>query len=331
MIASAEEIAFVGLSYSSDTQPGISRRRSGKGFSYRDASGKLITNPKVLQRIRSLAIPPAYEKVWICADENGHLQAAGIDARGRKQYRYHPRFREFEDENKFHRMREFGLQLPSIREQVDRDLGAPGVPKRKVLAAVVYLLEHSLIRVGNKGYARDNKSFGLTTLRNRHVTVSGQAIKFRFLGKSNISHEIEIHDARLARVIKKIQHLPGQNLFQYSGEDGEVMSISSQDVNAYLQELACKEITSKDFRTWHGSVLALSELIGVEVPASEREQRKVIATTAKAVSNFLGNTPAVCRKCYIHPAVFEAYLESKLLALRSDVDFEQVFLRLLKG
>lgn len=331
MIASAEEIACVGLSYSSDAQPGISRRRSGKGFSYRDARGDLVTDPKVLQRIRSLAIPPAYEKVWICTDESGHLQATGIDARGRKQYRYHPRFREFEDENKFHRMREFGRQLPSIRATVDHDLSAPGIPKRKVLAAVVYLLEHSLIRVGNKGYARDNKSFGLTTLRNRHVTVSGQAIKFRFLGKSNISHEIEIHDARLARVIKKIQHLPGQNLFQYMGEDGEVMSISSQDVNAYLQELACKEITSKDFRTWHGSVLALSELVGVEVPGSEREQRKVITATAKAVSNFLGNTPAVCRKCYIHPAVFEAYLESKLLALRSDVDFEQVFLRLLKG
>lgn len=302
-----EAAVDAGLNYVSDSIPGITRKRSGAGFSYRNPDGSLVKDPKVLDRIRKLAIPPAYQNVWICPDPNGHLQATGIDARGRKQYRYHAQFRESRDSDKFRRMIQFGEALSRIRSQVDADLALRGFPKRKVLAVVVYLLERSLIRVGNPEYAKENKSFGLTTMRNRHVRIEGSKIHFNFLGKSKIKHDIEIHDRRLARVIKKLQELPGQELFQYIDDDGSRASISSADVNAYLHEVAGEHFTAKDFRTWWGTLLALIELSFEEAPTTKMGTKRSITRVMTAVSKQLGNTPSICRKCYVHPAIVHSF------------------------
>jgi DNA topoisomerase I len=301
-----------GLHYVTDSFPGISRQRVASGFSYWNADGSRVTDPHELDRIQKLAIPPAYRNVWICPDPEGHLQATGIDARGRKQYRYHARFREVRDEDKFKRMVAFGTAIRTIRAHVTRDLAKKGLPKRKVVAVVVYLLEKSLIRVGNHEYAEANQSFGLTTMLTRHVKVRGQKIEFNFLGKSKVRHRIEIHDPRLARVIRRIQDLPGQELFHYLGENGEAVCISSADVNAYLHEAGGERFTAKDFRTWWGSLLALIELTQVERPASQAASKRAISTVMKAVAKQLGNTPAICRKSYVHPAVIRAYQDGAL-------------------
>jgi DNA topoisomerase I len=311
-----ETAADAGLRYVTDTWPGITRVRSEEGFSYFAPDGSEVTDSETLDRIRKLAVPPAYEHVWICPDPNGHLQATGFDARGRKQYRYHPRFREVRDENKFKRMLAFGKALKSIRAQVDKDLARPGLTKRKVVAVVVYLLEKSLIRVGNHEYAEANQSFGLTTMQTRHVKVQGHKIEFNFLGKSKVRHRIEIHDQRLARVIKRIQDLPGQELFQYLDDVGQPSSISSADVNAYLHEVAGEHFTAKDFRTWWGSLLALIELSFVDPPQSKAATKRLVTGVMKSVSKQLGNTPAICRKSYVHPAIVSAFSEGCLPATR---------------
>lgn len=309
---------IAGLHYVTDTIPGISRKAHKDDFQYFDPKGKLIEDPAVVQRIRSLAIPPAYQRVWISPDRNGHLQATGYDARGRKQYRYHPRFREVRDEAKYGRMIAFGEALPKIREKIDADLARPGLDREKVLAAVVYLLEKSLIRVGNEEYAKENKSFGLTTMKTRHVRVEGSKIEFNFLGKSKVKHRIALSDRRLARVVKKIQDLPGQELFQYLDDDGNRHSITSSDVNSYLDAMTDEHFTAKDFRTWAGTVLALTELAALEPAETKVAAKRGVTTVLKVVAHQLGNTPAVCRKCYVHPFVLEAYTSGKLRDLLAD-------------
>jgi DNA topoisomerase I len=309
IVEAAEE---AGLVYVDDDMPGITRRRAGKGFAYAHPDGRPVKDEKTLKRIRSLVIPPAYRDIWICPLENGHLQATGIDDRGRKQYRYHPRFREVREADKYERLIDFGNALPKIRERVDHDLALPGLPREKVLAAIVYLLEKSLIRVGNEEYAKENGSFGLTTMRMRHVKVQGANIHFHFLGKSKIKHDIEIHDRRLARAVAKIQELPGQHLFQYLNEDGEVHAVTSADVNAYLKEISGHDFTAKDFRTWAGTVLALTELGSMDPPKTAKELKSSAASVIKVVAKQLGNTPAVCRKCYVHPGVMRSFLDGSL-------------------
>jgi DNA topoisomerase-1 len=313
--AIVEAAEDAGLHYVSDSMPGITRHRAGNSFSYRNPDGSPVADPHEIDRINKLAIPPAYEHVWICPDSNGHLQATGIDARGRKQYRYHHRFREVQDEHKFKRMLAFGQRLAAMRERVDANLAERKLSKQKVLAAVVYLLEKSLIRVGNEEYAKENKSFGLTTLRNRHVKIEGSRIEFNFLGKSKIQHRIEIQDRRLARVIRKLQDLPGQELFQYVDDDGQICSVTSADVNAYLQEISGERFTAKDFRTWWGTLLALIELGNQDPPTTKMGSKRAITRVMSTVSKQLGNTAAICRKCYVHPVVIKAFEEGALAAL----------------
>ncbi|MDP9122951.1 MAG: DNA topoisomerase IB [Acidobacteriota bacterium] len=303
-----------GLRYVTDDAPGIRRRRSGKGFTYLDPQGKVIRDPRERRRIDTLAIPPAWTGVWICPRSNGHLQATGRDARGRKQHRYHPDWRAVRDQTKFSRMVAFGEALPGIRGRVEADLRRPGLPREKVLAAVVRLLETTLIRIGNKEYAKQNRSFGLTTLRNRHVDISGAKVRFEFRGKSGKEHSVEIQDRRLARVIKQCRDLPGHELFQYLDEEGARQTISSDDVNEYLREATGEEFSAKDFRTWGGTVLALAALAEAECGDSEREAQKAVVEAVKRVSQELGNRPAVCRKYYVHPAVIEAFLSGRLPA-----------------
>ncbi|HYD99117.1 MAG TPA: DNA topoisomerase IB [Alphaproteobacteria bacterium] len=295
------------LRFSSDAEPGLTRRRSGKGFCYRDAEGRPVRDPAVLARIRSLAIPPGWTAVWICADPLGHLQAAGRDERGRKQYRYHPRFRALRDEAKYSRLSAFGRALPGIRERVEADLRRPGLPREKVLATIVKLLEVAHIRIGNREYARTNKSFGLTTLRDRHVAVDGAEMTFSFRGKAGVKARICLRDRRLARIVRACQDLPGQELFQYVAEDGTRQSVGSGDVNAYIRAVAGADFSAKDFRTWAGTVLCLEALCGAEPPASEAAAKRAIAEAVRGAAARLGNTPAVCRSCYVHPVVFEAY------------------------
>jgi DNA topoisomerase-1 len=305
------------LRYVTDDKPGISRLRRGAAFQYIDPSGKVIRDAGELQRIKSLAIPPAWREVWICPIRNGHLQATGRDAKGRKQHRYHPRWREVRDENKYGRILAFAKALPLIRQRVDRDLRLPGLPRDKVLAAVVRLLETSHIRVGNEEYARENKSFGLATLRNRHVNVSGSTISFEFRGKSGVEHALDINDRRLAKIIKRCQDLPGYELFQYIDDDGERRTIDSSDVNEYIRQIAGEEFSTKDFRTWAGTVLAARALQEFQNAASESENKRNIVQAIESVAKKLGNTKAVCRKCYIHPAVIQSYTDGSLFrALR---------------
>lgn len=309
----AEAAVAAGLRYVNDANPGITRERAGKGFLYRYATGDAVKDEEVLKRIKSLVIPPAWTDVWICPDPCGHLQATGRDQRGRKQHRYHSKWRETRDETKFARMIAFGKALPAIRKHIQRDMELPGLSRRKVLATVVRLLEVSLIRVGNDEYARQNDSFGLTTLRNTHVSVRGDKARFRFRGKSGKWHEVDVRDQRLAKVIKKCQDLPGQELFEYYDEEGRRQDVKSTDVNEYLREITGQDFTAKDFRTWAGTVLAAVALKESKVLETKAEIRKNLVRAVESVAEKLGNTPAVCRKCYIHPEVIGAYLDGSLV------------------
>lgn len=313
-----------GLRYVSDTRPGLGRvAQEGGGFRYLDADGKRVDDEATLARIKSLAIPPAWTDVWICAQANGHLQATGRDARGRKQYRYHPRWRSVRDEVKYERMIAFGRALPGIRKAVDVALGLPGLPREKVLATIVYLLEATMMRIGNEEYAKENKSFGLTTLRNRHVRVDGKAVDFHFRGKSGVWHDVKVADRRLARIIGRMRDLPGQELFQYVDDDGNRHSIDSADVNDYLRTITGEDYTAKDFRTWSGTVLAALALQEFEKFDSETQAKKNVVRAIESVAKKLGNTPSVCRKCYVHPAVVEAYMDgAELAALRTRAEEE---------
>ena len=306
-----ESARAAGLRYVADSRPGIARVRNGAGFRYRGADGRAIRDAAALARIRSLAIPPAWREVWICPSAEGHLQATGRDAKGRKQYRYHARWREIRDETKYGRMAAFARALPRIRSRVRRDLARPGLPRDKALATVVRLLETTFIRVGNDEYARENASFGLTTLRAHQVRVRGARLRFRFRGKSGVEHRIELADRQLAAIVRRMQDLPGEELLCYVGDDGVARTIESDDVNRYLKECAGEEFTSKDFRTWAGTLLAARALRGREA-SSVGEARRELAQAVAQVARRLGNTPAVCRKCYIHPAIIEAYLEGSL-------------------
>ena len=310
-VASAKS---AGLRYVSDATPGITRRRTGKSFAYFDPKGKRVRDPDTLLRIRELVIPPAWEHVWICPDAWGHIQAVGRDQRGRKQYRYHPKWREVRDETKYGKMIAFVQALPAIRARVRRDMAKPGLSREKVLATVVRLLETTFIRVGNDEYAATNNSFGLTTLQDRHAKVKGSEIHFRFKGKSGVAHEICLEDPRLARVVRHCQDLPGAELLQYEDDDGTVRDIGSGDVNEYLREISGGQaFTAKDFRTWAGTVLAAQALQEFEAVDSQAKLKKNIVAAVEAVAKQLGNTRAVCRKCYIHPAVLDSYLDGSML------------------
>ncbi|HEY7968983.1 MAG TPA: hypothetical protein VID95_03245, partial [Candidatus Limnocylindrales bacterium] len=303
--------ATAGLRHSSDDRPGITRRRAGRGFTYRDAGGSRVRDPETLARIRRIAIPPAWTHVWICPAPNGHLQATGRDARGRKQYRYHARYRARRDTAKFERLIAFARALPAIREQVDHDLARPGLPREKVLAAVVRLLELTLIRVGNDEYARLNRSFGLTTLQDRHAVIDGSEIRFRFRGKSGRQQEVGLRDRRLATVVRRCRDLPGRELFQYVDADGEPRDVASDDVNAYLDAIA-PGFTAKDFRTWAGTVLAYRALRALGKGSTDREKQRNVAEAIRAAADNLGNTAAVARQAYVHPAVVDAYLDGRI-------------------
>jgi DNA topoisomerase-1 len=305
----------------SDRRRGITRHRAGDAFVYRHSDGSPVHDLEALERIRKLAIPPAWEEVWICPEANGHIQAVGRDARGRKQYRYHARWRAVRDEAKFERMVGFARKLPLIRARVARDIARPGLPREKVLATVVRLLEQTLIRVGNDEYAKANGSYGLTTLRNRHARVDGGKVVFNFKGKSGIKHRIDLEDVRLAAIVKQCQELPGQELFSYVGEDGEVRSIGSADVNDYLREIAGEDVTAKDFRTWAATTLAATALARFEDAATKRAEKATLRLAIETVADILGNTAAVCRKCYVHPAVVDGYVTRRLKpAMRASSD-----------
>jgi DNA topoisomerase I len=308
LVDSLEAAEDAGLRYVSDEQPGFSRRRKGDEFEYFDTNGKPIRDEQRLLRIKRLAIPPAWSDVWICPSPNGHIQAIGRDARRRKQYRYHERWREIRDENKYDRLVNFGKALPKIRRRLKKDLALSGLPREKVLATIVQLLERSFIRVGNEEYARENKSFGLTTMQDRHVDVKGSKLRFRFRGKSGRQHEVDVTDRRIARIVCKLQDLPGQSLFQYLDDEGNVRDITSQDVNEYLREITGEDFTAKDFRTWAGTVLAAIALSAAGEFETTKQAKANIKKAIEAVAKMLGNTPTICRQCYIHPFVLEAYL-----------------------
>jgi DNA topoisomerase-1 len=301
------------LVYFSDSQSGIRRKRSRGGFRYLDPNGKPLHDPASLERIHRLAIPPAWTDVWICPREDGHLQATGYDARHRKQYRYHRRWREVRDRAKYEHTIAFAEALPRIRDQVEADLALPGLPHQKVIAAVVKLLEATLIRVGNERYTRENNSFGLTTLRDRHVKVDGTNLRFHFRGKSGKEHNASLRDRRLARIVKQCQELSGQELFQYVDECGAHQSLSSADVNAYLKQAGGADFTAKDYRTWAGTVLMAMALEEYESFASPSEAKRNLSQAVEAVARSLGNTPTICRQCYIHPDIVEDYLEGMLV------------------
>jgi DNA topoisomerase-1 len=318
-----ESAKAAGLRYVTDATPGIRRKRQGKGFRYVGPDGHPMRDPEVMRRIKSLAIPPAWTNVWICANPNGHLQATGRDARGRKQSRYHPRWREVRDETKYHRMLLFGAALPAIRKRVEQDLSLPGLPREKVLAAIVRLLETTFIRVGNQEYAKENGSYGLTTLRNKHVSVKGATVTFDFKGKSGVEHTIDLRDRRLAAIIKRCQDLPGYELFQYIDPDGTKHSVDASDVNDYLRQITNEDFTAKDFRTWAGTVLACAMLKGFEPAETQTQAKKNVVEAIKRVATRLGNTPSVCRKCYVHPAVLESYMGGALVqAAKQEVTHE---------
>jgi DNA topoisomerase-1 len=310
--ASAEAIAeSEELRYSSDVEPGIRRRRAGTGFFYVHPDGRRVSDAATLARIRKLAVPPAYRDVWICADQRGHIQATGIDARGRKQYRYHERWRSVRDAHKFERMMAFGKALPRIHRRIARDLKLPGMPREKILATVVRLLETTLIRVGNDEYARTNKSYGLTTMRTRHVAVKGDTVRFSFRGKHGIKHEVKVEDPRVAKILKRCVELPGQELFEYVEPDGTVRDVSSSDVNDYLKEIAGEAFTAKDFRTWYATASALEALAG-QTFSTARESKEQLKVALGAVADRLGNTVTMCRKCYVNPVVVDAFLAGEL-------------------
>jgi DNA topoisomerase-1 len=303
-----------GLRYVSDSRPGIVRRRIKSGsFRYFGATGQPVRDREQLERIRRLAIPPAWQDVWICPDASGHLQATGRDARGRKQYRYHTDWRSIRDQNKYDRVIAFGRALPKIRRRVARDLARRGLPREKVLATIVRLLEVTLIRVGNDEYARDNKSYGLTTLQNRHAVIRAGTITFKFRGKSGRKHVLDVRSRALARIVKRCRDLPGYELFQYLDESGAPIDVTSSEVNAYLREISGSDFSAKDFRTWAGTVLAARALQEFEKFASPTEAKRNILLAIEAVARMLGNTPAICRRCYVHPVVLDSYLDGTLV------------------
>ena len=320
----AREIARAsGLRYTTDTRPGFTRHRSGKAFTYRDRDGNTIADEETLDRIRKIAIPPAWTDVWISPWPNGHLQATGRDARGRKQYRYHARWRERRGAENFARMIAFAKALPRIRRRAERDLAKRGLPREKVLGAVIRLLELTLIRVGNDEYARLNKSFGLTTLRARHAKISGSEVQFRFRGKAGIIHEVGLRDRRLASIVRKCQELPGQELFQYVDDDGVVRDVTSDDVNEYIRDISGGDFTAKDFRTWAGTLLAYRALRALQPEDNGAPAKKNVVEAMKMTAERLGNTPAVARGSYVHPAVLEAYREGNLGGALVDAAEEQ--------
>ncbi|MGO1069798.1 DNA topoisomerase IB [Lysobacter sp. CA199] len=332
-----------GLRYVNDGEPGLRRLRAGRGFAYRDARGRAVRAAKTLQRVRALAIPPAYTEVWICADARGHLQATGRDARGRKQYRYHRQWRSIRDEGKFERVIGFGQALPGLRRRVRRDLKRPGFPREKVLATVVAVMAETLLRIGNDEYARSNRSFGLTTLRNRHVEfLRGGRARFRFRGKGGQAQQVELDNARLTRLVRACQQLPGQALFQYRDDDGRVQPVDSGAVNEYLHEAMGADFTAKDFRTWGGTLAAFRRLAALPLPAparngapSERALTLVQNAVIGEVAQALRNTPAVCRKAYIDPAVFTGWRDGRLVRHARDasgeLQWERAVLRFLRA
>jgi len=302
-----------GLRYVADTRPGIRREMGTLGFKYIGVNGRVIRNKAEITRINKLAIPPAWTGVWICPDPRGHIQATGRDAKGRKQYRYHPEWRICRDETKYDRMIAFADALPKIRRRTNADLAKPGLSRERVLATVVQLLEKSLIRVGNDEYAKKNRSFGLTTMRNKHVEVKGSTVKFEFKGKSGVRHSVDVNDKRLARVVRACQELPGQELFEYFDEDGTRCDVDSGDVNAYLKDITGRDFTAKDFRTWAGTVLACTALQEFDPYESQAQAKKNVVQAIEAVAGVLGNTRAVCRKSYIHPAILDSYMDGTML------------------
>ncbi|WP_395672102.1 DNA topoisomerase IB [Phenylobacterium sp.] len=332
-VLAADDLEAAGLSYASDADPGITRKAGKTGFNYRRPNGEPVADERTLDRIRKLAIPPAWTEVWICPRANGHIQATGRDQKGRKQYRYHDRWREVRDAHKYDRVLAFGRALPRLRKRVDADLARRGLPREKVLAAVVRVMEITLIRVGNEEYARANKSFGLTTLRDRHAKVSATKAVFEFRGKSGKVHRTGFNDRRLARVVKACQDLPGQRLFQYIDETGEQRAVESADVNAYLREAMGEDFSAKDFRTWAGTLAAARALVELPACASGAEAKRNVNTCVKAVAGVLGNTAAVCRSAYIHPLVLESYQTGALplKPARTDRAFELAVLRFLEA
>jgi DNA topoisomerase I len=312
-----------GLRYVSDEQPGIRRRKAGKGFTYVKPGGSKVDDEATLKRIRTLAVPPAWTDVWICPHANGHIQATGRDAKGRKQYRYHARFREVRDGTKYEHMMAFAQALPAIRAKLKEHMALRGLPREKVLATVVHLLESTLIRVGNDDYVKQNKSYGLTTLRNKHVKVDGSELRFEFKGKSGKTWNLQVKDRRIAKIVRACQELPGQDLFQYIDEDGVQRDVTSADVNAYLKEITGTEVTAKDFRTWAGTVLAALALKEFETFDTQAKAKKNVRAAIERVASKLGNTPTICRKCYIHPEIMSSYVEgSLLLEVKKEVESE---------
>lgn len=321
-----------GLSWCNDDQPGLSRRRSGKGFSYRDRDGQPIRDTRTLDRIRALAIPPAWTEVWICPRANGHIQATGRDLKGRKQYRYHPDWTRHAANAKFDRLSDFARALPKLRERVEHDLSRRGLGRDKVLATAVRLLEITLIRVGNAEYARQNRSFGLTTLHKRHLEVDGAALTFEFRGKSGKDHRVSVRDQRLARAMRMLEGLPGQHLFKYRDAQGDLHPVTSDDVNAYIRDAMGEQFSAKDFRTWAGTVSAARALREMEPPTSTADARRKITVCVKAVAGLLGNTPAVCRAAYVHPRVLEGFAAGTLAEALPGSEakaFEPALIRLL--
>lgn len=309
-----ESARAAGLRYVTDKTPGIRREQHGEDFVYVSPSGTRISEEQELERIKSLAIPPAWTDVWICTNPRGHIQATGHDAKGRKQYRYHPKWQAVRAETKYHRSVAFGEALPRIRERIEADLARPGLPREKVLAAIVRLLDETAIRIGNEEYAKENESYGLTTMHNEHADVEGATVRFQFKGKSGKDHEVEVEDRRVARIIRKLEDLPGQHLFEYKDENGEVHSVESSDVNDYLREISGEDFTAKDFRTWEATVIVAHELRGVGAAetktATKHNEKEAISKAAE----HLGNTPTILKKSYVHPAVLEGYENGALLA-----------------
>ncbi len=318
------------LRYVSDEMPGIRREKRGAHFAYYAPDGSKIDDEKELTRIRALAVPPAYADVWICPIANGHIQATARDARGRKQYRYHKRWRETRDENKYERMIAFAQSLPKVRKRIEADLALPGLPREKVLATIVQLLETTAIRVGNDEYAKGNNSFGLTTLRNKHAKIEGSTVRFSFRGKSGVRHALDLRDRRLAKIVRQCQDLPGQQLFEYLEDDGTPRAIDSSDVNEYIRDISGEEFSAKDFRTWVGTVTCANLLAQEVAQETQSDRKQRVASVIKDVAKRLGNTPAICRKCYVHPAIVDAFLEQGRLALaraprREGLDSEESF------
>lgn len=319
-----------GLTWCSDEAPGLSRRRSGKGFTYHDAKGTRIDDDATLDRIRALAIPPAWTEVWICPRASGHIQATGRDAAGRKQYRYHPDWSTAQAANKFDRMADFARALPKLRKRVEADLSQRGVTREKVVATAVRLLEITLIRVGNREYARQHRSYGLTTLHKRHLDLEGTALTFAFKGKSRQEHEVTVRDRRLARVVRALRDLPGQQLFKYRDADGNLCPVTSDDVNAYIRDAMGEQFSAKDFRTWAGTVSAARALRDMEPPTSATDAKKKITLCVKAVAGLLGNTPTVCRSSYVHPAVFDLFTRGELMTTLPGSDAKSFEAALIK-